>query len=140
MTPLLTSPFAPWPRLLRALVAALLLAGMVGCQRPCPAEGCERGGAVSPTVQKANADMAAQLQLSDPQDLQDARRGLIARPTGKIVAAEGTVLRDFGAYGFLDGPAPATVNPSLWRHAQLNAQVGLFKVTDGVWQLRGFGQ
>ena len=138
MTPLLTSPFAPWPRVLPALVAALLLAAMAGCQRSCPAEGCERSGAVSPTVQKANADMAAQLPLSDPQDLQDAQHGLIARPTGKIVAADGTVLRDFGAYGFLDGPAPATVNPSLWRHAQLNAQVGLFKVTDGIWQLRGF--
>ncbi len=138
MTPLLTSPFAPWPRVLPALVAAVLLAAMAGCQRSCPAEGCERSGAVSPTVQKANAAMAAQLPLSDPQDLQDAPHGLIARPTGKIVAADGTVLRDFGAYGFLDGPAPATVNPSLWRHAQLNAQVGLFKVTDGVWQLRGF--
>jgi alkyl sulfatase BDS1-like metallo-beta-lactamase superfamily hydrolase len=31
-----------------------------------------------------------------------------------------------------------TVNPSLWRHAMLNAQTGLFKVTDGIWQVRGF--
>ena len=27
---------------------------------------------------------------------------------------------------------------SLWRHAKLNNQVGLFKVVDGIWQLRGF--
>ncbi|WP_413912999.1 alkyl/aryl-sulfatase [Candidatus Skiveiella danica] len=52
--------------------------------------------------------------------------------------ADGTVLKDFDAYNFLDGKAADTVNPSLWRHAQLNAYIGLFKVTDGVYQLRGF--
>ena len=36
------------------------------------------------------------------------------------------------------GKAPATVNPSLWRQALLNNQIGLFKVRDGIWQLRGF--
>jgi alkyl sulfatase BDS1-like metallo-beta-lactamase superfamily hydrolase len=48
------------------------------------------------------------------------------------------VLNDLDAYGFLAGPAPTTVNPSLWRHAQLNASAGLYKVMDGVYQLRGF--
>ena len=32
---------------------------------------------------------------------------------------------------------PATVNPSLWRQAQLNAVNGLFKVTERVYQVRG---
>ena len=72
------------------------------------------------------------------QDFEDAKRGFIARPSGKILAADGSVLRDFDAYGFLDAAAPDTVNPSLWRHAQLNAHIGLFKVMDGVYQLRGF--
>ena len=63
---------------------------------------------------------------------------MIARPSGKILAADGSVLRDFDGYGFLDAAAPDTVNPSLWRHAQLNAHIGLFKVMDGVYQLRGF--
>ena len=40
-------------------------------------------------------------------------------------------------YAFLDRAAPPTVNPSLWRQAQLNAKNGLFKVTDGVYQVRG---
>ena len=31
-----------------------------------------------------------------------------------------------------------SVNPSLWRIAQLNCRHGLFKVTDGVYQIRGF--
>lgn len=33
---------------------------------------------------------------------------------------------------------PSTVNPSLWRIAQLNNINGLFKVTDKVYQIRGF--
>ena len=33
---------------------------------------------------------------------------------------------------------PPTVNPSLWRLAQLNAIHGLFKVVDGFYQVRGF--
>jgi alkyl sulfatase BDS1-like metallo-beta-lactamase superfamily hydrolase len=82
--------------------------------------------------------MAKELKLDDPQDFEDAKRGLIARPTGKILAADGTVLVDFDAFKFIDGKAPTTVNPSLWRHSILNAQVGLFKVTDGIYQLRGF--
>ncbi|MCK7509342.1 MAG: hypothetical protein MZV70_38470 [Desulfobacterales bacterium] len=48
------------------------------------------------------------------------------------------MLIDFDAFNFVEGKAPTTVNPSLWRHAILNAQIGLFKVTDGIYQLRGF--
>src|SRR5882762_9099918 len=43
-------------------------------------------------------------------------------------------------YAFLKQEAPPTVNPSLWREAQLNAINGLFQVTDGVYQVRGFSQ
>jgi alkyl sulfatase BDS1-like metallo-beta-lactamase superfamily hydrolase len=42
-------------------------------------------------------------------------------------------------YDFLQqANAPSTVNPSLWRLAQLNALHGLFKVAEGVYQIRGF--
>lgn len=30
------------------------------------------------------------------------------------------------------------MHPALWRHAQLNANHGLFEVTEGVWQVRGY--
>ncbi len=45
-------------------------------------------------------------------------------------------------YKFLQHDTPPnTVNPSLWRRsATLNATNGLFKVTDGVYQVRGFSQ
>ena len=42
-------------------------------------------------------------------------------------------------YAFLADETPApTVNPSLWRQARLNMQHGLFEVTKGVYQVRGF--
>ncbi len=41
-------------------------------------------------------------------------------------------------YDFIKGDAPNSVNPSLWRQAKLNAIHGLFKVTDGIYQLRGY--
>ncbi len=68
----------------------------------------------------------------------DARKGFIAAPTGQIKDAAGQVIWDFDAFAFIQGDAPATVNPSLWRQATLNNQTGLFKVTEGIWQLRGF--
>ncbi len=99
------------------------------------------GGAssdASPSTQKENAAFVQAIAVASGQDFEDAKRGLIARPNGKIFAADGSVLRDFAAYDFLQGAAPDTVNPSLWRHAQLNANIGLYKVMDGVYQLRGF--
>ena len=60
------------------------------------------------------------------------------KPTGQIKAADGTVLKDFEVYAFPRRQGARHGEPSLWRHAQLNAQIGLFKVTDGVYQLRGF--
>ena len=35
---------------------------------------------------------------------------------------------DLDAYRFLDGSAPDTANPSLWRQSQLVAKDGLFEV------------
>ena len=116
---------------------ALVLVGTLGA---CSRSGGSGGSAseASPTVVQANADMAKGLNLADQQDFEDAKRGFIAKPTGQIKAADGSVLKDFDVYNFLDAAGADTVNPSLWRHAQLNAQVGLFKVTEGVYQLRGF--
>ncbi len=117
-----------------ALLAVLAL--LAGCGRNSGVGGAA-GDAMPATVQ-ANEQLVQGLKLDDPQDFEDAKRGFIARPEGKIVAADGSVLIDFDAFKFVQGQSPATVNPSLWRHAILNAQIGLFKVTDGIYQLRGF--
>lgn len=45
---------------------------------------------------------------------------------------------DVTGYGFLTGECPETVNPSLFRQAQLCWKNGLYQVTDGIYQVRGF--
>jgi alkyl sulfatase BDS1-like metallo-beta-lactamase superfamily hydrolase len=45
---------------------------------------------------------------------------------------------DLTAYKFLEGDAPASANPSLWRQAQILTKHGLFKVIDRIYQVRGF--
>ena len=116
-----------------ALASASLLAG---CGKNAGIGGA--AGDAMPATLKSNEQFVQELKLDDQQDFEDAKRGLIARPTGQILAADGAVLTDFDAFKFIEGKAPPTVNPSLWRHAMLNAQIGLFKVTDGIYQLRGF--
>ncbi|GDX26534.1 beta-lactamase-like protein [Actinomycetes bacterium] len=75
----------------------------------------------------------------DPADFERARRGFIAsHPTGQIADDNGRRVSDISAYAFLQTEPPDTVHPALWRHAQLNANHGLFEVTEGVWQVRGY--
>ncbi len=73
------------------------------------------------------------------QDFDFASRGLIHRPDDAAVYdSEGNIVWHHKAFEeFLHGDAPPTVHPSLWRHALLNNFRGLFKVTDGVYQVRG---
>ena len=73
------------------------------------------------------------------QDFEFASRGLIHRPDDPAMTdADSVVVWHHEAFeDFLHGEAPETVHPSLWRHALLNNYRGLFKVTDGVYQVRG---
>jgi alkyl sulfatase BDS1-like metallo-beta-lactamase superfamily hydrolase len=82
-----------------------------------------------PLVADRNRAALASLPFTDRQDFEDARRGFVATTPDA---------RDPQRFQFLEGEAPPTVNPSLWRLAQLNAIDGLFKVVDGVYQVRGF--
>jgi alkyl sulfatase BDS1-like metallo-beta-lactamase superfamily hydrolase len=87
----------------------------------------------------ANVRMGEALPWADREDEDFAARGFIAAPTEPQVRAEdGRVVWDFTAYNFLQGPAPETVNPSLWRHAGLITRAGLFQVRERVYQVRGF--
>jgi alkyl sulfatase BDS1-like metallo-beta-lactamase superfamily hydrolase len=107
----------------RSTIAILLvLAGtrtLLG-QAPKPAE---------PGVAARNRAVLSELPFSDRQDFEDAMRGFVATVPDA---------RNPQQYQFLQGDAPPTVNPSLWRLAQLNAVNGLFKVVDGMYQVRGF--
>ncbi|KAA3639704.1 MAG: MBL fold metallo-hydrolase [Armatimonadetes bacterium] len=86
----------------------------------------------------ANAGVLDQLPFDDHTDFENARRGLIVEGSGQIKSSDGRVVWDIDLWGFLDGDAPDTANPSLWRQGQLVSIAGLFKVTDGVYQVRGY--
>lgn len=90
-------------------------------------------------TRKANEAFYQKLNFKDSADFADARRGFIATlDSGLIRNPKGDVVVNTNEYGFIKGEAPTTVNPSLWRQAQLNNINGLFKVTDGVYQVRSF--
>lgn len=96
-------------------------------------------GEATEATRAANAAVAARLPLEDPQDFADAARGKLAEiPGGVIRDAEGNIVWDAGRFAFLDGAAPATANPSLWRQSRLNAVHGLFEVVPGIYQVRGY--
>jgi alkyl sulfatase BDS1-like metallo-beta-lactamase superfamily hydrolase len=107
---------------------------------PVPASHLDAAREADAATKAANAAMAAKLPFADTRDFEAAKRGLMAPvPDGMIKTASGTMLWNLGEYAFIDGElAPATVNPSLWRMARLNLANGLFKVTERLYQLRGF--
>ena len=85
------------------------------------------------------AEAATRLPFHDDQDFEDAERGFVARSdVRQIVASDGRVVWDLDGYGFLEGPAPDTANPSLWRQGQLLVKDGLFEVVPGIYQVRGY--
>jgi alkyl sulfatase BDS1-like metallo-beta-lactamase superfamily hydrolase len=93
-----------------------------------------------PAVAAANAEMLKALPFSDRQDFDDAQRGFVATlPDATIPGPAGNDAWTLKPYGFLSADsAPPTVNPSLWRQAQLNMHHGLFQVTERIYQIRGF--
>jgi alkyl sulfatase BDS1-like metallo-beta-lactamase superfamily hydrolase len=83
--------------------------------------------------------MAGELPFQDRQDFEDADRGLIDKlDPGVITDANGRVVWDNDAYGFLEDDCPPTAHPSLWRQGQLVSRQGLFEVVPGIYQVRGF--
>jgi alkyl sulfatase BDS1-like metallo-beta-lactamase superfamily hydrolase len=90
---------------------------------------------------KANDALLNKLPFADRTDFDNAHKGFIAAlPQDVIKGEKGNVIWDPAKYAFIkEGEkAPATVNPSLWRQSQLINISGLYKVTDGVYQVRNF--
>src|ERR1700694_3317895 len=90
-------------------------------------------------IESAHAEQLKTLPLSDTTDFSDADRGLVAAQQPCVIkAADGRVVWDNDVYSFLDGPAPTSVHPSLWRQSTLAAKQGLYEVVPGIYQVRGF--
>ncbi|MCF6328608.1 MAG: MBL fold metallo-hydrolase [Henriciella sp.] len=96
-------------------------------------------GQATASTQQTNAALAARLPLSNPSDRADAQRGRLAFiEAPAILGADGNVVWAIPQFEFLNSDAPDTVNPSLWRQSQLAAYHGLFEVSDGIYQVRGY--
>ena len=125
----------------RALALLALATSLAGCSGEVAQPGADALGHTTPShaTLEANRRVAEELPLSDPGDQRDARRGLIASAESLVVEGlDGASVWDMNDYAFIGREAPGSVNPSLWRQAGLNNIHGLFEVTDGVYQLRGF--
>ena len=89
-------------------------------------------------IASAHADHLANLPFADTADFAAADRGFLgALEPCVVTAADGRVVWDNDVYTFLDGPAPPTVHPSLWRQSMLAAKQGLYEVVEGIYQVRG---
>ncbi len=93
----------------------------------------ERRDATAAT-RAAQARVAASLPHDDGVDMARARQGFIGTIPDATIGGSWSM----APYGFLQGDPPPTAHPSLWRQARLNALHGLFEVTAGVYQVRGF--
>jgi len=161
---LTTSPRASRTRLLGAL-SLVLLAACAGqtpppappsdaapapnteatAEPPAPAAAPVTKGSPGPASAQTKAENQALLgryPFADQADFEAARKGLIAPlpNDGEVKDAKGNViwsLKGYAAYVKQGTAAPETVNPSLWRQAQLLMVHGLFEVVPGVYQVRG---
>ena len=125
-----------------AVLMLISLFAIMGCVKKIPySPDANDQGNTAPTAitEEVNASVLEELPFSDRQSFVESQRGLIASDPELIVLdPEGNSIWDQTAYDFVEGEAPPSVNPSLWRQAKLNNIHGLFKVTDGIYQLRGF--
>jgi alkyl sulfatase BDS1-like metallo-beta-lactamase superfamily hydrolase len=89
--------------------------------------------AIYTSARASNEALLTAPPFGNHEDFEDAQRGLIDTLSPAVVKnTEGRIVWDMEAYSFLDAECPATVNPSAWRQAQLNAIHGLFEVADGI--------
>lgn len=90
-------------------------------------------------IESAHREHLTALPFDDTADFTDADRGFIAALEPCVIkAADGRVVWDNDTYAFLDGDAPPSVHPSLWRQSGLCAKQGLYEVVEGIYQVRGF--
>ena len=91
-------------------------------------------------TQDMQKKVLSSLPFNDPRSFENASKGFIATLDPlTIKRPDGSPVLDLSKFDFLNNEAPPTVNPSLWRQAQLTAQhTGLFEVVEGIYQVRAF--
>jgi len=137
------------------LACTALMFAMAGCKDGTPAAGGDSASTPATAASTSNGDY----QFSEEQkDATDFTRDANQKVLGELDFADKTAFADVDRgfiapltnNGDIEGvfsatklnfmqnkDAPATVNPSLWRHAQLVNRGGLYQVTDHIYQVRG---
>ena len=112
---------SPIFRLLPLVLALACSAQETTVSRDAWAPDADADGHTAPTAATAaqNRAAGAALPLDDVGDFEDAERGLLAREKSVVIAnaGSGPDVWDTREYAFLEGEAPASVHPSLWRQA-----------------------
>ena len=119
---------------------SLLLVASSMIATPAAAQIADRSPkpASSATVE-AQQKVKANLPDDDGTDAKFADQGFIAtRADPVILGDDGKTAWNLDAYKWMEGDAPDTVNPSLWRHQKLLRKHGLYRLNDSMWQVRGF--
>ncbi len=128
------------------LLVAGMLVGVTGCgqkQTDLVAElglTAEVKGAEDATI-SVNSAIYSLLDFENTQEAEFAARGLIDAPEElELTDENGKVVWSQKAYSFLEDyeSVPDTVNPSLWENTKNNHYYGLFEVTEGIYQVRGY--
>lgn len=98
----------------------------------------DRKGATPATAER-NRAMVDALPFDDTADFEAANHGLVARRDSLSITGAAGPVWNADPWSFLEGEAPESVNPSLWRQSQLVAVHGLFEVVpDRIYQVRGY--
>ncbi|MFJ6805767.1 alkyl/aryl-sulfatase [Streptomyces anulatus] len=92
----------------------------------------------TPFTANINRAAAARFAMEDRADFLDVDRGFIADFDIAQRNEEGRQIFDGKMLDYItdEAPTPESVNPSLWRQSQLIKRTGLFKVVDGLYQVR----
>ena len=128
---------------LGSVLLGLLLATLTACGNSDVESGENAQGFTAPSsyTSSSNQKLEKNLPQDDGSDLEAAMRGFIGTredPQTQISNHQREVIWDLEEYAFVQEAAPDSANPSLWRQASLNNIHGLFKVTERVYQVRGF--
>ncbi|HIG39895.1 MAG: alkyl sulfatase dimerization domain-containing protein [bacterium] len=108
--------------------------------QPLPS-GLSQAKPATARTQTINQSFRDKLNFEDRRSFDNAKKGFIATLSPMTISHDRGKRNafDLEPLSFLQGEAPDTVNPSLWRQAQLNAlHHGLYEVTDGIYQIRSF--
>ncbi|MEE2733589.1 MAG: alkyl sulfatase dimerization domain-containing protein [Pseudomonadota bacterium] len=112
------------------LAGVLIAQGSVAADQPKSATS---------STKAANEGLYKALPFKDKTSFELAHKGFIAPlPSTPLKGEAGNMIWDPAKYGFIKegSKSPDSVNPSLWRQSQLLNISGLFKVTDGIYQVR----